>query len=320
MIKLIVITLFLIPFTSYSQSYLIDTLRREYIELDSFNSIAKESLGNKTWSKKFELPFSFPYYDSIYTQIICDYESKCYFEFNPNWDIGLMTFGYQFDNVLDTTNIMSDVRYKVIRHDEKQVLVLQFTKNRLISDQSISQFDSYINYQLRFYETGEIEVHFGDINLDNSPNYRPGEGFYLITQSGQEINFGPEMGIRHPFDEDDQTFLDGDWNDFYVDNGSGFLTTLPPKGFVIKFSNKGTNTNDLHEITSKIFPNPTSSFVNIQSHSEIKMVRIKDLNNQIVISFKTNLNSHNISHIPSGIYVMELFVGTKIEYLKFIKI
>ncbi len=244
-----------------AQTYKLDTLRTEYRELETYKSVAIKEEGDFDWKKKFDLPFIFPYYDSLYSHIFCNNNSFCYFEYNPEFDIKLMTFSYQFDNVLDTINIESDVRYSYVSNNNKQALVIQYTKNSLASDASIDEFDSYINFQLWFYEDGVMEVHFGDINLDNSPNYRPEEGFYFTFVDGTEMNSGPEMGVRHPLDEEDQTWLEGDWNNYIVRNGVGYLTTLPPKGFVIRFSKKSSSAKDQINFPVSIYPNPTYEFL-----------------------------------------------------------
>ena len=51
----------------------------------------------------------------------------------------------------------------------------------MISDPSVEEFDSHIDMQYWFYEDGTIEIRFGHSNLDNSPVYVPGDGFYRIT-------------------------------------------------------------------------------------------------------------------------------------------
>lgn len=318
---LIIIALFLsVCFESNSQTYKLDTLRREYEELETYKSIALDVGGVFNWEKKFDLPFVFPYYDSMYSHIICERSSVCYFEYNPEYDIKLMTFSYDYDNLLDTTNIASDVRYNYVTKNDKQALVIQFTKNRLSSDESIDEYDSFINFQLWFYEDGVMEVHFGDINLDNSPNYRPGEGFYFTFVDGTEMNSGPEMGVRHPLDEDDQTWLEGDWNDYIVRNGVGYLTTLPPKGFVIRFSKKTSSIKDAIDTLVTVYPNPTSDQLTIKYEGNIFKTIVKSIrgNNIMILDQETRII--NTNKLPIGMYILEIHTSNGVKQTKFIKL
>ncbi len=302
-----------------AQTYKLDTLRTEYQALETYKSVAIEEEGDFDWEKRFDFPFVFPYYDSLYTHIFCNNNSFCYFEYNPEWDIKLMTFSYQFDNVLDTVNIVSDVRYNYIRKNGKQALVLQYTKNRLASDASIDDYDSYINFQLWFYEDGVMEVHFGDINLDNSPNYRPGEGFYFTFVDGTEMNSGPEMGVRHPLDEEDQTWLEGDWNDYIVRNGVGYLTTLPPKGFVIRFSKKTSSTTDAIDTPVTVYPNPTSDQLTIKYGGNIFKTIIKSISDENIDVLGENIKTLHTDMLHKGMYILEMHTSAGVTQTKFIK-
>jgi len=303
-----------------AQTYKLDTFRTEYVALDSFYSIALEVGGVFNWEKRFDLPFVFPYYDSLYTHIICDSGAKCYFEFNLEFDIKLMNFIYEYDNVLDPNNIESDVRYNYITKNGKQALVIQFTKIRLASDESIDEFDSYINFQLWLYDDGVMEVHFGDINLDNSPNYRPGEGFFIITTDGQQINIGPEMGVRHPTEEEDQTWLEGDWNDYLVYNAVGYLTTLPPKGFVIRFSKKLSATINEVEMPLTIFPNPTTDNISIEFVGHIKKTTVKSISGETMMLIEGEHRTIDTNKLNEGMYIIEIHTAQGIMQSKFVKL
>lgn len=302
------------------QTYKIDTLRTEYRELDTFHSIAKETFGNFNWTKRFDLPFGFPYYDSTYSHIICRYISVCYFESSPDFDIRLLSFGYEFDNVLDTVNIDSDVRYAYVTKENVKALVIQFTKTRLISDESVSQYDSYVNFQLWFYENGVMEIHFGDVNLDNSPNYVPGEGFYLITSEGQKINTGPEMGILNSHNEEDDVWLNGNWDHFSVKSLVGYLRSIPPKGFVIRFSKKSSSVADVKPPKIKINSNPTHGLFSIDFPFEIKSAILCDVSNNSFNHLVKENDLYDISHLPSGMYILKLHSGNQIFTTKIVKI
>lgn len=310
----------LIHNSAICQTYKVDTLRTTYKELDTFRSICIEELGQISWKKRFELPFGFPYYDSVYTHIVCEYFSLCYFDYSLDFEIRMLAFGYESDLKLDTFNIESDVRYAYVTKNNLKALVIQFTKNRLISDESVSQYDSYVNFQLWFYEDGVMEIHFGDFNLDNSPNYVPGEGFYLITSDGQKINIGPEMGIKNSQNEEDQTWLDGKWNDFYIDNAVSYLRSIPPKGFVIRFSKKNSSVADVMPHKIKISPNPSHGPFSIDFPYEINSVVLHGVSNNSYNHLVKENDLYDISHLPSGMYILKLHSGNQIFTSKIIKI
>jgi hypothetical protein len=317
---LIFLFYFLVSYCTISaQSYKIDTLRTEYRELETYNSIGIENDGSPSWEKKFDLPFVFPSYDSLYTHIICNNQSVCYFEFNPDFDIKLMAFSYSYDRALDINNIKSDVRYNYLTINNKMALVIQFTKMRLNSDKSVQEFDSYINYQLWFFEDGAMEVHFGDINLDNSPNYRPGEGFYFIFGDGTEMNSGPGMGVTHPTNEEDQTWLEGDWNDYIVRNNVGYLTTLPPTGFVIRFTKKSSSLNDEVNYPIYVYPNPTDELLTINYAGIIKKSIIKSINGENIIVIDQNSKTINTAKLSKGMYFLQIHTSEGVKQTKFIK-
>ncbi|MCB0660964.1 MAG: hypothetical protein KDC04_08510, partial [Saprospiraceae bacterium] len=218
-----------------------------YTEIEGYHSIALETFGNRAWVKKFELPFNFPYFDYDFDYLICEVEGTCYFEDDLDFSLRLMTFGYKYDEILDTVNIESDVRYKFGEKDGKSYLAVQLTKNRLFSDPSVDEFDSYVNFQYWIFDDGTIELRFGPSNLDHSPVYVPGEGFYLLTNEGPKPA-GPQLALYHPYDENIRL----EYND--LNNYTEYeLTTVelgginwwPPDGWVIRFTNKRVSTNEL---------------------------------------------------------------------------
>lgn len=293
----------------------------QYEELQDFNSIALETLGDLYWEKEFDLPFTFPYFDTSFEYIKCDVEGTCRFENDIDFSLRLMTFGYLFDNVLDPNNIESDVRYTYGQEDNKGFLVVQFTKNRLFSDTSIDEFDSHVNFQYWFFEDGTIEIRFGPSNLDNSPVYVPGEGFYLWTDQGP-IPAGPQLALYHPFDEDIRV----EYNDLasheeYELNtdGTGSIDWWPPDGWVIRFTNQLVSTDDIKSTNSiSVYPNPTPGTLLIDSEEQVKETYL------LTPDGRTVVNGHNleleISHLPCGIYYLNVYTNLSTSTHKIIKL
>lgn len=304
-----------------SYEYKISSFQDKYTEIDSFNSILLETRGNQSWEKKFNLNFSFPFYDSIYNHIICENTSACLFDHSLDYEIVLMGFGYDFDiSEIDTNYIVSDVRYKLEKVNGLRALVIQYTKVRLNSDSSVNEFDSHLNFQVWFFESGSMEVRFGTFNLANSPNYIPGEGFYLIPINHEPINLGPEMIIRNSFKDDVGIGLDGLYDDYIVDNFGGYLTSMPPEGWVIRFE-RVNKTNNLDYVRDdiKIYPNPTKGIIGIENFDEIIELQIVNIHG-ISQNFIKNENGIDIQTFDPGVYILKLTKNTGSYLKKFIKI
>ncbi len=294
-----------LTFEAKSQKYTIDTLSSEYQELTSYNSIFIEFLGRLNWDKRFELPFLFPYFGYEYNYINCDHTSTCYFDNSIDVDILLMSFSYDYDPTFEGS-ILSDVRYNYFNTEEQgRAFVLQYTNNRLFSDTSVLTHNSYINFQLWFYESGIIEVHFGDINLDHSPNYVPGEGFFIIFSDGTKRNLGPSMLIRHPYIEGVEYGLDGEWNNYMTEYG-GYLTTMPPKGFIIRFIPETVKTKDEHAASLKLFPNPATDMITIANLDAPAKVDIYNLCGALVSTYDNVTSEVHIGQLPAGMYIFDI--------------
>jgi len=71
--------------------------------------------------------------------------------------------------------------------------------------------------------------------------------------------------------------------------------------------------NNLYESTDSelnIFPNPTSSVVNIKVQESIEQIKIFDVNGQEVFT-TMDLNSIELSNLSQGIYVIEVWLTAK---------
>src|SRR5687767_15330578 len=113
-----------------------------------------------------------------------------------------------------------------------------------------------------------MEVHFGDIQMDDNPIYLPGFGFWCYDDNGIDTSgrCGPHMGIADP--EDEETIgvgLNGAYNDFeIIEDNYGTLTVIPPQGWVIRFKPITVATSD-PKINDQLLlsPNPTYDVINL---------------------------------------------------------
>jgi len=291
--------------------YSVNTFSDTYIEIEEFSSIALETFGDRTWSQKFMLPFGFEYFDTTFNSITLDFSGIGSFEDQIDFSMRLMVFGYEFDNVTDPNDLTSDVRYRFGNNNGRQYLVVQYTKTRLISDPSFDEFDSHVNFQLWFYEDGVIELKFGPSNLENSPVYIPGEGFFLQSNQGP-IPFGPQLALYHPFDESirlEYNDLDSHEEHEVNRDGTGSIDWWPPDGWVIQFKNDLVSSIDVLEQNDLlIFPNPVEDYIKVVSSEEILSVSIFDINGKIHIN--QNKNMINTSNLLAGSYILNVIMKT----------
>lgn len=303
-----------------AQAYKVSVYPDSYIELDTFESIILEDGNHLGWAKRFDLDFTFPYYDTSFNYILGDYESTYSFEDDIDFSIRLMLFGYEFDKLTNPDKVTSDLRYALKLKDGKKALCLQFTKNRLTSDPSVLQFDSYINFQIWFIENGNIEVKFGDYNLSNSPVYVPNEGFYLQTANEGPILVGPEFGLYHPFKEDVKFGVHGPYNSLQLIEDSGYLTVLPPPNWVIKFEKQITSTIEVQHNETLYFPNPISDRIFFkQPIGDFGIYSIEG--KQLIYGNNSNaeFSELDISVLPPGIYILKAKINNVISINKILK-
>jgi hypothetical protein len=234
-----------------------------------------------------------------------------------------MEYSWTWENLVDTTNITSDVRFSHTEADELQAFVIEFTKARLFADPFEDILDTYLNFQYWFFENGVIEVHFGDIHMDGSPVYAPGKGLYCYsTSEGVDTTevCGPHMGIGHPLDEENAIGLEGAYNDYEIyPNQYGFLTVLPPEGWVIRFkptSEATSDPNPVHE-TLHISPNPTSDYLQLP-YTDGRIV-VVDGTGRIVYDGYLVDTHLDVSFLPAGLFYLQIITPEKFSTGKFIR-
>jgi hypothetical protein len=216
-----------------------------------------------------------------------------------------MTFGYEFDKLTDPENVLSDLRYALTTKNNKKALCLQYTKNRLTSDPSVEQYDSYINFQIWFIENGDIEVRFGNYNLENSPVYVPIEGFYLQTVNQGPLLIGPVFGLYHPYEEGIIFGINGQYDSLEILEQDGYLTLLPPPNWVIKFEKQPTSIHEnlIKEFTA--YPNPFIDRINFTE--PFSKISIFSLEGKLMKEFESSTNQIDLSNLLNGMYIVKGF-------------
>ncbi len=321
--KILVFILVVFGYLSHGQ-YTISGFQDEYVEIEDYESMFFEKKGAfLTWTHKFELDFEFPYFEFVFDHLYCMQYGYCFFSEYPS-GIHFNSFSYLFDNPIDTHNVVSDVRFDQLEVDGVKALVIQFTKNRLVTDTSVEEYDSHVNFQCWFYEDGTIEIRYGPSNLDNSPSYIPGKGFALVLPD-TNIIAGPWVALYHPYDTSKViSYIDVDSHEEFeiVDETVRPLRWWPPDGWVIRFENDYVGSDDIEndiDDNIHIYPNPVTDRISISSDKYIESISIMTLDGKLLKSC-TSQYELDIAEIRSGMYLVKVVVGDNVSIKKIIKI
>ncbi|MBK9985281.1 MAG: T9SS type A sorting domain-containing protein [Saprospiraceae bacterium] len=312
--------------SAQSAGYTIESFQGVYTELEDYESVGILALGSPIWEMEFDFNFQFPFYGALYDKMIYNAEGWGMFTDDEDESTYLMDYtgSYAWDDLNDTSNITSDVRFSHVTFNNMQAFVLQYTKMGFFADPVANSFDTYMNFQIWFFENGVMEVHFGEMHMDGTPIYEPGKGFYCYTTSGgvdtNEV-CGPHVGISNPYDRDDGIAVSGSYDDFEItsdiyDN----LTTLPPPGWIIRFKPTSVGLFDPAPQNNHIIiaPNPASSYILIPNVAS-KVLIYAD-SGKIVYEGVPSEKILSVSNLTPGIYFTKIISSGQTFMGRFIKI
>ena len=79
------------------------------------------------------------------------------------------------------------------------------------------------------------------------------------------------------------------------------------------------STTDFAEVEINIYPNPTSSVLNVSLLGlEAQTFQVKNVLGQIVLK-GNNMKTIDVSKLNGGVYILQLHIGEKIKVKRFIK-
>lgn len=314
-ILLSIILVFQLGVHLFSQNYRIESFQSEYIPLSEYTSICSEGLDGRDFTVDFD--FDFPYQDTFFRSINANNLGLYSFYDVEGWyTIALMNFIYDQD--CDESDV--DTRYVVTEVNDQSVAIVENSRLVLANDESPQ---SYISFQNWFYEDGTMEIHIGDVNLDESTAYVEGEGFYL--SGGPSLPLGPYVRLRD-YQADTTYFRAGG---YYVGltpnlNQSAALTHVPPKGWVISLIPRTLNTSTV-EIDKflHIYPNPASDRLTIDMPLESGMLSIHSLSGKSIYQQQSSLHQHvsiDVGYLQPGLYLVQFISEEGEIYLeRFVK-
>lgn len=314
---IISVLFFTISYEGISQKYEIKAYKSEYKEIENYQSMLDIS-GGYFFEERFDLDFGFPFFDTIYDHIWIMRSGVCYFDYPEEADFSIrgLEYNYELDDPIDIDSIDSDVRIKYTEINGINVLIVQFTKLRLATDTSIETHDSHLNFQYWIYEDGTFEFKMGNYNLENSPNYIPGDGFYFFP-ANQTIKLASHIALVNPLNEKEIfSYNDTFGHENYQTSTDSLhsILNIPPPGWVIQFKNKTVSTNKYVNIKKlKLYPNPTYHSIHIEGEINGSLLNLRTLDGHLIQSLSYVPNVLDLSHLHSGVYIIEINNNNRIE-------
>ncbi len=257
--------------------------------------------------------FDFPYFDDPFSYVSMDLDGYGYFEGSE--DYNLYMFGGDFEmHEYSRLPIFSQWRYKSDFVDGLKVIKIEW-RNVGIHDDiwSSDPTDHRINYQVWFYENGIIELHFGEMDLENTPFYNESTGFVWLDG---EI-YGPWIAILN-FDLTEVYYVTGTIDDINIvttEDDADILVGVPEFGRYFRWipdelvANNRNIKPENHEFI--ISNNPADDYMGIIFKNDSFLnsdLEIFTLNGKLVKRQRIN-KSHeqiDVAHLSTGIYFVKI--------------
>ncbi len=172
--------------------------------------------------------------------------------------------------------------------------------------------DAWVNYDSPYQEIFEQpepgQLRIGYTRLTGQPVSGSGPIAVLKFIVEDELN-----GLR---DEDGVYTMSLSLDDIFTFDQLGRATALASNTVEVDLNLNGQRDS---ELTTKTFPNPVSDLLNIESNRGLDRVHIMDVSGQIIEQFiapKSPSFQYSLSHLPDGIYFIQLISGQEQEVHK----
>lgn len=207
--------------------------------------------------------------------------------------------------------------------DPSQAAVYSFIKNdnSWIENQKISSYSS--DEHTYFGWICQLQNDYLFISSPHIYGINPGKILLYKKQQNQwellhtiepydehaEDFFGWHLAIH------ENTLVVGSPRDDFDENGQNEINDA---GAIYVFDVDLMNSKEFNSSSVKIYPNPTSDWIKIQSQEKIKQTQILALNGKLIQT--SNHSEISIKHLPKGIYILKiLFANGELISTKIIK-
>ena len=150
-------------------------------------------------------------------------------------------------------------------------------------------------------------------------------GVYVIsTATGAILNNWPATSMRGVVELEDGNILFTNDNGLYkIDTTTGTKTQLLSGNlqFMTKALIPNLGVKDLKKSSSKIYPNPTVDFIQLDSDENIEKIKVFAHDGRLVVSLEVNSKSHklDVRNLSTGNYIIALESKNNTSKHKFIK-
>jgi len=153
-----------------------------------------------------------------------------------------------------------------------------------------------------------------------SMNWSPDEIAFMVDN---EVIFRYNPAVKNastwPFDEDQYLILNIAMGGISGAIDPAFTQSSMVIDYVRVYQSSQLSTADVELTPVSLHPNPASNVVHIKSSLDIERVEVFNMLGQNVISERNVGNDIDVSNLPKGIYVVNLFSGNQQNTLRLIK-
>ncbi len=257
--------------------------------------------------------FEFPFFDHPFGYVSMALDGYGYFE--DTEDYNLMMYGGAFEmHEYSQLPIFSQWRYKSDLVDGNKVIKMEWRNVGIYDDiWSSNPTDHRINYQVWFYENGIIELHFGKMDLENTPFYNESTGF--IWSDGE--SYGPWLGISN-LDITEMYYLTGTLDNISIitmEDSLDIFYEVPEFGRYFRWiPNEVVANNKILKPADNDFiirNNPAGDYMGISFKNDLFInsdLEIFSLSGKLVKRQRINKSNEQIdvAHLSPGIYLINL--------------
>ena len=107
-------------------------------------------------------------------------------------------------------------------------------------------------------------------------------------------------------------------HDLYVvfTGGSGYLFNID--NFMFSYSETLSTSNfNFNDLGLSVYPNPVVDYLHIST--QVESIQVRDLTGRVLISVTDETNVVNVSSLSSGVYFVEIGIGSHVQMVKFFK-
>ncbi len=250
-------------------------------------------------------------------------------DINGSYDTvsGILAFFVDLADLgLGSGESLSNISYLIQGTVGERVLTIQWANVGFYEDISYDGGQSAVNFQVRIYEQDDtIELHFGDMNVDNN---------MVFSYYGG----GPLIGLLDNLDSDTDLYdelilLEGDpsspnvvlWEGGLDFQYSQLLMGAPPTNTLYRFTLFDVATQEIQALSKNyvVYPNPSSAMINIMSEDgadEISSVAIYNNDGRLVKDVVSDFNNINVLDLSTGVYHLHIQSDAGLAIKRFVKI